>query len=122
MQWRGFLIGCAMVDIVLALCASDAMGPMIGMLVGLIIALFGVALLGALSKATGMDQVPDSMEGALHVLALAYALIVLVPLLIGLAKALRRNGNGARASLFVALLLASIPLGGWLSLNALTSY
>lgn len=111
-----------MLVVTLGLCASDSTGPIIGILVGLIIALFGVPLLGGLSKATGMDHVQGSMASALDILALAYALLVLGPMLISLAKALRGNGNAARAAFFVALLLATIPLGGWLSLKALSSY
>ena len=119
MSQRAFLIAFAMLAGFVLLCTTEAVGAMIGFFTGITIAFFAAPLVYAAHAGLNSAGVAVSATGAETIL-LACAVLLLLSFAVGALWAWRRGSfDLARLLAFTTLALGSLPLAGWLSLNAL---
>ena len=119
MRPRSFTIGCIILAVAVMLCAMPVIGPMIGFLIGIAIAFFGVPTFMLVGESLGLEHSPTNLATIGQYVAVGYAILMCIPTTIAIMAWVRGRSNGARMATFMLLVMLTIPLGGWLAMEAL---
>jgi hypothetical protein len=119
MKPRSFIIGCIILTVAVMLCATPVIGPMVGFFVGIAIAFFGVPLIMLVGGSLGLEYSTANLATIGQYVAIGYAMLMCIPVVVAIIAGARRRTDGARMALFMVLVMLAIPLGGWLAMEAL---